>query len=137
MYHRFLIQSSVKGYLGYLHVLCVLISQSCPTLCDPMDCGLPGFSVHGILQARILEWVAIPFSRGTSQPRDRTVVSCIAGRFFTYRATGKSIVQTPASQQCAHKMKATACPSFPSFPLACVCMSPSSQPWGARQSELT
>ena len=42
----------------------VKISQSCPTLCDPMDCSLPGFSVHGILQARILEWVAIPFSRG-------------------------------------------------------------------------
>jgi len=48
-----------------------------------MDCSPPGFSVHGILQARILEWVAIPFSRGTSQPRDQTLVSCIAGRSFT------------------------------------------------------
>ena len=46
----------------------VLISQWCPSLCDPMDCSLPGSSVHGILQARILEWVAIPFSRGSSQP---------------------------------------------------------------------
>ena len=52
-------------------------------LCDPMDCSPPGSSVHGILQARILEWVAIPFSRGSSQPRDRTPVSYIAGRFFT------------------------------------------------------
>ena len=50
---------------------------------QPMDCSLPGSSVHGILQARILEWVAIPFSRGSSQPRDRTQVSCIAGEFFT------------------------------------------------------
>ena len=48
-----------------------------------MDCSLPGSSVHGILQARILEWVAISFSRGSSWPRDRTPVSCIAGRFFT------------------------------------------------------
>ena len=54
--------------------------QSCPTLCDPMDCSPPGSSVHGILQARILEWVVMPFSRGSSQPRDRTRVSCTAGR---------------------------------------------------------
>ena len=46
-------------------------------LCDPMDCCLPGSSVHGILQARILEWVAIPFSRGSSQPRDQSQVACI------------------------------------------------------------
>ena len=61
----------------------VLVIQSYLTLCDPMDCSPPGSSVHRILQARILEWVAIPFSRGSSQPRDRTQVSCIAGRFFT------------------------------------------------------
>ena len=60
----------------------VKVSQSCPTLCDPMD-----YTVHGILQARILEWVAFPFSRRSSQPRDRTQVSCIAGRFFASRAT--------------------------------------------------
>ena len=61
------------------------VAQSCPTLCDPMDCSLPGFSVHGIFQARVLEWVAISFSRGSSRPRDRTWVSCIAGRHFTHR----------------------------------------------------
>ena len=62
--------------------------QSCLSLCDPMDYSLPGSSVHGILQAaRTLEWIAIPFSRGSSQPRDQTQVSCIAGRFFTIWAT--------------------------------------------------
>ena len=61
----------------------VLGAQSCPTLCDSMDCSPPGSSVHRILQARILEWLAIPFSRVSSQPRDRTWISCVAGRFFT------------------------------------------------------
>ena len=61
----------------------VIIAQSCPTLFDPIDCSLPGSPIHVILQARILEWVAISFSRGSSQPRDWTLVSCIAGRFFT------------------------------------------------------
>ena len=65
----------------------VKLAQSCPTLFNPMDCSLPDSYVHGILQARILEWVAILFSRGSSQPRDRTCVSCIAGRFFTSWAT--------------------------------------------------
>ena len=63
------------------------VAQSCLTLCDPMDCSLPGSSIHGIFQTRVLEWVAISFSRGSSQPRDRTVVSCIAGRLFTIWAT--------------------------------------------------
>ena len=62
------------------------VAQSCPTLCDAMDCSPPVSSVHGILQARILEWVAISFSRGSSQPRD-TQVSCIAGRRFILWAT--------------------------------------------------
>ena len=48
------------------------VAQSCPTLFDPVDCSPPGFSIHGILQARVLEWVAISFSRGSSRPRDRT-----------------------------------------------------------------
>ena len=61
----------------------VLVPPSCPTLYNAMDCSPPGSSVHGILQARILEWVAIPFSRGSSWPRDWTRVSCIAGGFFT------------------------------------------------------
>ena len=60
----------------------VLVAQLCPTLCDPMDCNPPVPSVHGIPQARILEWVAIPFSSGPSQPRDQTWVSRIADRFF-------------------------------------------------------
>ena len=58
------------------------VTQSCLTLCDPMDCSLPGSSVHGIFQARVLEWVAISFSRGSSQPRDRIRVSRIVGRCF-------------------------------------------------------
>ena len=58
------------------------VAQSCPTLCDPVDRNLLGFSVHGILQARILEWTAISFSRGSSQPRDQTQVSRIGGRRF-------------------------------------------------------
>ena len=58
------------------------VAQSCPTLCDPMDCSPPGSSVHGVLQARILGWVAISFSRESSRPRDRTQVSSIAGRCF-------------------------------------------------------
>ena len=61
---------------------CVLCAQSL-NLCNPVDCSPPGSSVHGIFQARILEWVAISSSRGSSQPRDQTWVSCIAGRFFT------------------------------------------------------
>ena len=61
----------------------VLVAQSCPTLCNPMDCSLPGSSVHGISQARILKWVAVPFSKGSSWYRDWTRISCIADRFFT------------------------------------------------------
>ena len=64
--------------------------QSCPTLCNPMDHCQPGSSVHGILQARILEWVAMSFSRGSSQLRDQTHISCIAGRFFTAEPLKKS-----------------------------------------------
>ena len=64
----------------------VKVVQFCPTLCDPTD-----YTVLGILQARILEWVAVPFSRGSSQPRDRTQVSHIAGRFFTSWATWEAL----------------------------------------------
>ena len=63
------------------------VAQSCLTLCDPMDCSLPGSSVHGILQARMLEWIAISFSKGSSWPRDRTQVSRIGGRHFNLWAT--------------------------------------------------
>ena len=64
-------------------VICVLVTQSCPTLCDPMDYSQAGSCVHGILQARILEWVAISFSRRSSQPRDQTWLSHNTSRFFT------------------------------------------------------
>ena len=63
--------------------------RSCPTLCDPMDCSPPGSSVHGILQSRILEWVVMPSSRGSSQPRYRTCVSRTVGRFFSTEPPGK------------------------------------------------
>ena len=69
----------------------VLVTQLCPTLCDPIYFSLSVSSVHGIIQARILEWVAIPFSRGCSWYRDWARVSCIAGRFFTVWATHQSI----------------------------------------------
>ena len=65
----------------------VKVTQLCPILCNPMDDNLPGSSIHGILQARILEWVAVPFSRGSSRPRKRTGVSGVAGGFFTSWAT--------------------------------------------------
>ena len=70
--------------------------QSCSPFWDLMDCSLPGSSVHGISQTRILGWIAIPSSRGASQPRDRTHVSCgfyIAGRFFTVEPPQKPIQQ--------------------------------------------
>ena len=69
----------------------VLVSQSHLTLYDPMDCSPPGFSVHGILQVRILESIAISFSRGVSRLRDQIQVSCIAGGFFTIWATGEAL----------------------------------------------
>ena len=63
------------------------VAQSCTTLFDPMDGSLPRSSIHGIFQAKVLEWVAISFSRGSSQPRDQTWVSHIVGRHFTIWAT--------------------------------------------------
>ena len=69
----------------------MLSLQSPPTLCDPVDCSPPGSSVHGILQARTLEWVAISFSGVYSRPRDRTLVSYIAGGFFTTSATWEAL----------------------------------------------
>ena len=65
--------------------------QSCPTLCDPIDGSPPGSPVPGILQARTLEWIARPSSRGSSGPGDRTPVSCIADRFFTNLATREAL----------------------------------------------
>ena len=70
----------------------MLVAQSCLTLCDPTDCSPPVSSVHGILQARTLEWITIPFSRGSSWPRDQTQVSCIAGKLFTCNFTVNSFL---------------------------------------------
>ena len=73
----------------------VLVTQSCPILCDPMEYSPLASSVHGTLQARILEWVAISFSRGSSQPRDWTTISHLAGRLFTDWTTwGSQLVVT-------------------------------------------
>ena len=71
-----------KKIIYYLNMK-VLVAQSCSTLLDPMDYSLPGNPIHGILQARILEWVAISFSRASSQPRDLTQISRIAGKLLT------------------------------------------------------
>ena len=83
-------KTSSKILMSWRHIRSILdskkeseVAQSCPTLCDPMECWLPGTPVHGIFQARILEWVAISFSRGSSRPRDRTRVFCILSRCFT------------------------------------------------------
>ena len=75
------------GTLAGLVIMTVLVAQLCMTLCEPMNCSPSGSSVHGILKTKMLEWVAIPFSSGSSQPRDQTWVSCIAGSFFTIWAT--------------------------------------------------
>ena len=70
-----------------------LVTKSCPTLCNPMDYCPPGPSVHGIFQARILEWGAIPFSRGSSQTRDQTLVSCIGRQILGHRAIWKAQIK--------------------------------------------
>ena len=105
------------------------VAQSGPTLCDPMDYSPTGSSVHGILQARMLEWIAMPFSRGSSQPRDRTWVSCIAGRLFTIWVTGKtfaSIWGIVGTWLCRHEKVDLCFPLlkispvlWPGFPLRC------------------
>ena len=85
--------------------VCVLVAQLCLTLCDPMDCNPLGFSVHGFLQARILEQVAISFSRGSSWPMDETQVSCMAGRFFTIWATSEAALTCEQQNKgIAHKL---------------------------------
>ena len=80
----------------------VLVAQSCPTLCNPMDYNLPGFSFHGILQARILEWVAIPFCRGSYWPRNQTRVSSTAGGLFTVWTTRETLVQESSNCHTMH-----------------------------------
>ena len=86
------IKSYLLGWLNENEVNVMIIStQLCLTLCDPMIYSPPDCFVHEIFQARVLEWVAISYSRGSSQPRDRTCISCIAGRFFTAEPSGKPI----------------------------------------------
>ena len=92
-----LLPDHVLSFTRHLHMqschrLCqVLVSQLCLTLCNPMDCSSLDSCVHEILQGRILEWAAVPFSRVSSWPRDRTCVSCITGKFFTIWATREVI----------------------------------------------
>ena len=94
---------------------CELVAQSCPTLCNSMDCSAPGSSVDGIPQARMLEWVAISSYRGSSQPRSWTRVSFTAVRFFTGWATRESLL-------CRHLI-ANGSPQFTAFgPLAVLCI---------------
>ena len=90
----------------YTCLLHAQLLQSCPTLCDPMDCSPPGSCVHGILQVRILEWVAISSSRRSSRPRDQTHVSrvsCVspvlAGAFFTTVTPGKPVTPLTLAKQ--------------------------------------
>ena len=85
----FLKNGHQRGTMGWeiridIYTVLWLVTQSRSTLCDPMDCSLPGSSVHGILQAGILEWVAMPSFRVSSQPRDQTQVFCTAGGFFFF-----------------------------------------------------
>ena len=114
--------------------------QSCLTHCDPMDCSSPGSSVHGILQARILEWVAVPFSGGYSQPKGLThfCISCIAGGFSplspimrTYQVVlwrgpwGQKLSSTPNSQgrieaSCQQLHAWTTLEAFFSWPQSCL-----------------
>ena len=80
------ININIYEYLDTIYMY--VVTQSCPTLCDAMDCSPPGSSVHGIFKARILVWITIPFSRGPSWPRDW---NCITGRFFIFWATRKAL----------------------------------------------
>ena len=85
-----------------------LVAQSCPTLCNLMDCSPPDSSVHGILQARIQEWVAISFSRGSSWPKDQTHVSYTADRFFTIWATREAhVFSKPLANSASSQHKST------------------------------
>ena len=80
--------SELRSHILLL-LVCCLVAKSCPTLCNPMDCSPPVSSVHGISQVRLLEWVAISFSRQSSQPRDQTHVSCILNGFSTTESPKK------------------------------------------------
>ena len=91
-YRQILYQLSDQKIHDIIYILLCLVVQSCPTCCDPIDCSLPGSSIHGIPQARILEWFAMPSSRGSSKPRDQTQVSHTAGGFFSHLSHQGSLV---------------------------------------------
>ena len=104
--------------IGCHTCMCAQLLQSCPALCNPMDCSPPSSSVHGILQARILEWVLMPSSRGSSYPRDQTHISC--GSCVAAGATGEAPEAVSVSQ------------------FSCSVMSDSMTPWtAARQASLS
>ena len=93
-------EAEIGLHLSSLTDTCVHASSvtwSCPTLCDPKDCSPPGSSVHGILQARILEWVAISSSKGSSQPRDRNCVSCLQAASLPLSQQGRPLTDTDFS----------------------------------------
>ena len=98
-----------------------MCTQSCPTLCDPLDCSPSGSSIHEVFQARILEWVAISYSRGSFQPRDRTCIPCIAGGFLTSEPPGKPLVKMDCcfccsvAESCPTRCNPVEC-STPGFP---------------------
>ena len=85
---------AVVSFLSFPNTICCKTSNFYLTLCDPIDFSLSGSSVHGIVQASVLEWIAVPFSKGSSQPRDRTQVSRIAGRFLTIWTTREAHLWT-------------------------------------------
>ena len=94
---------------GYCCCGC-LVTKLCLTLCDPVDCNLQGSSVHGILQTRILQWVAISFSGGSSQPKYRTQVYSLASRFFSTEPPGKPPVEV--SYSFIHVFRPKSCPTL-------------------------
>ena len=104
------------------------VTQSCLTLLDPMDCSLPGSSVHGIFQARVLEWVAISFSRGSSRSRDRTCSSCIAGGIFITEASGLFRIYPPCWSVCCRKA-GRVCGKFSNVPVLPGTVSGHDQQW--------
>ena len=101
----YLDSSDVQSCVCVCVCVCVLVTLSCLTLCDSMDYFLPGSSVHGFTQARILEWVAFSFSRRSSQSRDWTWASCIAGRFFTIWSTREDNLMCYGTMQLYIKQK--------------------------------
>ena len=88
------------------------VAQSCLTLCNPVDCSLPGSSVHGILQARIVEWIAISFSRGSSRPRDRTRVSTLEADALTSEPPGKPLTYNPVFSSVQFSSVTQSCPTL-------------------------